>query len=60
MNFENIIIEGNGIGSTYADIQNKKIDIEYFNESLLNKMYFLIKSTNYKEFKTRLRGYLII
>ena len=41
MNFENIIIEGNGIGSTYADIQNKKIDIEYFNESLLNKMYFL-------------------
>ena len=38
---ENIILEGNGIGSTYADIQDKQINIEYFNESLLNKMYFL-------------------
>ena len=39
---ENIIIEENGIGSTYADIQDKQINIEYFNESLLNKKYFLI------------------
>ena len=38
---ENIIIEGKGIVSTYGDIQDKEIDIEYFNESLLNKMYFL-------------------
>lgn len=41
MNFENIIIEGKGIGSIYGDIQDKEIDIEYFNESLLNKVYFL-------------------
>ena len=40
MNFENIIIEGKGFGSTYGNIQGKEIDIEYFNESLLNKMYF--------------------
>ena len=40
MNFENIIIKGKGFGSTYGNIQGKEIDIEYFNESLLNKMYF--------------------
>ncbi len=40
MNIENILIEGDGSGDAYGNINNKEIDISCSNEDLLNQSYF--------------------